>query len=190
LPAVVLSSVLALSLTGTAYAAQNQGHGSYHRPKGGHATAYDGGPSRSGDDAGAIEDRAAEYAAERSAPGNHVSAGALLAARAQAAALPVRAGQWTEATNSSYQAEPAGFTDPIWSNAGAGFDIVGGRTTALARDGHELYAATAGGGVWASNNGGSKWTPLSDDQPSLSTGALAVNPADHTVWIAGTGRGS
>ncbi len=183
----MLSSVLALSLTGTAYAAQNQGHGSYHRPKGGHATAYDGGPSRSGDDAGAIEDRAAEYAAERSAPGNHVSAGALLAARAQAAALPVRAGQWTEATNSSYQAEPAGFTDPIWSNAGAGFDIVGGRTTALARDGHELYAATAGGGVWASNNGGSKWTPLSDDQPSLSTGALAVNPADHTVWI-GTGE--
>src|SRR6478735_7186784 len=50
------------------------------------------------------------------------------------------------------------------------------RVTALADDGKELYAATAGGGVWGSNNGGGKWTPMSDDQASLSTGALAVNP--------------
>lgn len=85
-----------------------------------------------------------------------------------------------------YQAEPAGFTDPVWSNAGAGFDIVGGRATALAQDGKELYAATAGSGVWVSHDKGGAWTPLSDDQPSLSTGALTVTP-DHAVWI-GTGE--
>lgn len=186
LPALVTAPVLVLSLTGSAVASP---HGSHQVPrhKGGHATAYDGGPSRGGDDAGSLADRAAQYTAERTAPGNHVSAAALLAARQQAAALPVRAGRWMEQTDSSYNAEPAGFNDPIWSNAGAGFGIVGGRTTALARDGHQLYAATAGGGVWVSRDGGGKWTPLSDDQPSLSTGALTVNPADHALWI-GTGE--
>ena len=186
-PAAVVGSLLALSLTGTALAAPHQSNGSYPRHKGGHATAYDGGPSRAGDDGGSLADRAAEYSFQRSAPAASVSAAALLAGRAQAAKLPVRAGRWTEQTSSSYQLEPAGFTDPVWSNAGAGFDIVGGRTTALARDGHELFAATAGGGVWASHNGGGSWAPLSDDQASLSTGALAVNPADHSLWI-GTGE--
>ena len=136
LPALVTAPVLVLSLTGSAVASP---HGSHQVPrhKGGHATAYDGGPSRGGDDAGSLADRAAQYTAERTAPGNHVSAAALLAARQQAAALPVRAGRWMEQTDSSYNAEPAGFNDPIWSNAGAGFGIVGGRTTAFARDGHQ-----------------------------------------------------
>jgi len=186
LPALVTAPVLVLSLTGSAVAST---HGSHQvsRHKGGHATAYDGGPSRAGDDGGNLADRAEQYTAERTAPGNHVSAAALLAARTQAAAMPIRGGHWKEQTDSAYNAEPAGFNDPIWSNAGAGFGIVGGRTTALARDGHQLYAATAGGGVWVSRDRGGKWTPLSDDQPSLSTGALTVNPADHALWI-GTGE--
>ncbi len=185
LPALASAPLLVLALTGSALAS-SAGHGSAPRHKGGHATAYDGGPSRTGDDGGALSDRAAQYTGERTAPGTSVSAGALLSARAQAAALPLRGGSWTERTTSAYQAEPSGFTDPIWSNAGAGFDIVGGRTTALAQDGHELYAATAGGGVWVSHDDGGAWTPLSDSQPSLSTGALAVAP-DHAVWI-GTGE--
>ena len=186
-PALVSAPVLALSLTGSAFAtAPSHGH-SYDRAHGGHATAYDGGPSRAGDDGGSLADRAQEYAAQRTAPGTSVSAGALLSARAAAARLPMRAGTWTEQTTAPYNIEPAGFTDPIWSNAGAGFGIVGGRTTALAQDRHELYAATAGGGVWVSHDQGGAWAPLSDDQPSLSTGALAVNPADHALWI-GTGE--
>jgi hypothetical protein len=156
--------------------------------KHGHMMGFDGGPARGGDDAGgSIADQAAQYSAERSAPGTSVSAAALIAARGQAAALAATAGKWTEQTSQSYTIEPAGFTDPVWSNAGAGFGLAGGRVTALAADGNEMYAATAGGGVWGSNNGGVKWTPLSDGQPSLSTGALAVNPADHAVWI-GTGE--
>ncbi len=123
----------------------------------------------------------------RSAPGSSVSAGALIAARGQAAGMPSSGGQWSEQTSSSYNNEPAGFTDPVWSNAGAGFGISGGRVTALVADGTETYAATAGGGVWGTHGNGAKWTPLSDDQASLSTGALAVNPADHSVWI-GTGE--
>ena len=185
LPVLVVAPLLVFSLTGSALGAPH-GQGEGPRQKGGHATAYDGGPSRGGDDAGALSARAQEYASERTAPGTSVSAGALLAARDQAAALPLRGGAWSERTVAPYQAEPAGFTDPVWSNAGAGFDIVGGRSTALAQDGKELYAATAGGGVWVSHDKGGAWTPLSDDQPTLSTGALTVTP-DHAVWI-GTGE--
>ena len=185
LPALATVPLLALTFAASALASGHP-HNSAPRHKGGHVTAYDGGPSRGGSDGGALFDRAAEYTAQRTAPGTSVSAAALLSARAQAAKLPQRGGTWTERTTSSYQAEPVGFTDPVWSNAGAGFDIVGGRVTALAQDGHELYAATAGGGVWASHDHGGAWTPLSDDEPSLSTGALAVSP-DHAVWI-GTGE--
>ncbi|UCD79852.1 MAG: hypothetical protein JSW26_00005, partial [Desulfobacterales bacterium] len=43
--------------------------------------------------------------------------------------------------------------------------IVGGRITALAlsRDGNKVYAATAGGGIWGSNDAGVSWRPLMDD---------------------------
>gem|GEM_PF-1799519 len=42
--------------------------------------------------------------------------------------------------------------------------IVGGRITdlALSRDGQRVYAATAGGGVWRSDDGGDSWRPLMD----------------------------
>ncbi|GAB2909898.1 exo-alpha-sialidase [Rhodococcus aerolatus] len=182
----VVAAALVLATSGNALAAK-PGHGPGPRPPG-HATAYDGGPARAGgDDAGEIADRAEEYSQARTAPAGSVSAAALVSARAQAAALPLRAGTWQEQTTAPYQAEPAGYTDPTWSNAGAGFDVVGGRTTGLARDGHELYAGTAGGGVWASNDGGGKWAPLTDFAATLSTGALAVSPSDHSVWI-GTGE--
>jgi hypothetical protein len=60
---------------------------------------------------------------------------------------------------------------------------VSGRVTALAVDpcdatGNTVYAGGADGGVWASFNALSgnpaTWKPLTDNQPSLSTGALAL----------------
>ena len=173
--------LILLSAPGGADAASNGTH------RHGHVIGFDGGPARGGDDGASLADRAAQYSAERTAPGTTVSAAALLAARGQANALAARGGHWVEQTTSSYNNEPAGFTDPFWSNAGAGFGISGGRVTDLAVDGKVMYAATAGGGVWASANKGKKWTPLSDNQPSLSTGALTVNRTDHSVWI-GTGE--
>jgi hypothetical protein len=61
---------------------------------------------------------------------------------------------------------------------------VSGRVTALAVDpcdatGNTVYAGGADGGVWASfnvlNGKPVTWQPLTDDQPSLSTGALALD---------------
>ncbi|MGC2281916.1 MAG: hypothetical protein WA603_18005, partial [Candidatus Acidiferrales bacterium] len=60
---------------------------------------------------------------------------------------------------------------------------VSGRVTALAVDpcdatGNTVYAGGADGGVWVSFNALSgspvTWQPLTDDQPSLATGALAL----------------
>jgi len=41
--------------------------------------------------------------------------------------------------------------------------------------------------VWRSRNQGQTWTPLFDSMPSLSIGALAIDPADGSVWV-GTGE--
>jgi photosystem II stability/assembly factor-like uncharacterized protein len=46
------------------------------------------------------------------------------------------------------------------------------------------YVATAGGGVWKSEDGGLTFKPIFDDQPTSSTGSIAVSPADpNLVWV-------
>jgi hypothetical protein len=139
-------------------------------------------------DDGDLADQAAQYDFERSAPAGSVSGAALVTAQQQAGSLRTTGGNWSEFTTKPYQAEPAGYTDPFWSNAGAGFDLVGGRTTGLTqtRDGN-WFAGTADGGVWRSGNKGGSWTPVFDGMPSLSIGALAVDPADGSLWV-GTGE--
>ncbi len=135
-----------------------------------------------------LADEQAQYAFERTAPGLSVSGQALIAAGQQAAGMSITGGPWQDVTTQPYNAEPAGYTDPIWSNAGAGWSLVGGRTTALvqAPDG-SWYAGAADGGVWRSTNQGSTWYPIFDFMPSLSIGALAADPADGSIWV-GTGE--
>jgi hypothetical protein len=111
-----------------------------------------------------------------------------VSAQQQAAALPVTGSAWQEFTNEPYNAQPSTYTDPFWGNEGAGFSLVGGRVTALAAtaDG-AWFAGTADGGLWRSTNQGQNWTPVFDSMPSLSIGALAVDPADGSLWV-GTGE--
>ncbi|MEO9237651.1 MAG: glycosyl hydrolase [Jatrophihabitantaceae bacterium] len=137
-------------------------------------------------DALEVADAADQYAGQRSAPAATVSAAALLAARQQAAALPTAQVSAREITNQPLNAEPSGYTDPFWSNAGAGFRDVSGRTTALAVDGNTYYVGTADGGVWKSTDQGEHWRSIWDQQPTLSIGALLVTP-DHALWV-GTGE--
>jgi photosystem II stability/assembly factor-like uncharacterized protein len=68
---------------------------------------------------------------------------------------------------------------------------VSGRIAAVAPDptnANTLYVATAGGGVWKTLNGGSTWSPLTDQQATLSMGAIAVAPSNPNVIYAGTGE--
>ncbi len=78
---------------------------------------------------------------------------------------------------------------PVWQQAGP--TNIGGRITDLAVDpvnAGTVYAAIASGGIFKSTNNGSNWTPIFDEQPSLSVGSVAVDPSDpQTVWV-GTGE--
>ncbi len=53
-----------------------------------------------------------------------------------------------------------------------------------------MYVGAASGGVWKSENGGSAWKPVFDDQPTQNIGALAIQQSDPNVVWVGTGEGN
>jgi len=68
---------------------------------------------------------------------------------------------------------------------------IGGRMTDIAVDPTDVdlvYAGAAEGGVLRSRDGGLTWTPLFDDQPSLSVGAVALDPSNPSTVYVGTGE--
>lgn len=135
-----------------------------------------------------LADGLAQYNTERTAPAGYVTGPALATASQSASALPRTKGSWQEFTTQPYNAQPSDYTDPFWSNVGAGWADVGGRTTALvtAPDG-DWFAGTADGGVWRSADQGQHWTPVFDGMPSMSIGALAIDPVTGALWV-GTGE--
>ncbi|HWE56561.1 MAG TPA: sialidase family protein [Acidimicrobiales bacterium] len=163
-------------------AARQQDRNAYFKSTGGEPTN-----THTPDD-GDMADESAQYSAERTAPGTSVSGDALVSAAQQASKLPVKGSAWQEVTNEPYQANPSNYTDPFWSNVGSGFDIVGGRTTALVQtpDG-KWFAGTADGGVWRSSDHGAHWTAVFDSMPTLAIGSMAIDPVDGSLWV-GTGE--
>ena len=131
-----------------------------------------------------VLEAAEQYADARTAPSGLVDPGAFSGAYLEAKNLPTVGGPWTEVTPNRYDSDAHGYRDPVWSNSGGGAGLVSGRVTALAADGSTLYAGTADGGVWKRQTG--TWTPLLDDSPTLSIGAVAVD-SGHGLWV-GTGE--
>ena len=139
-------------------------------------------------DDGDLAAQQAQYDFERTAPAGFVSGDALGSAAQQAMGMSRSGGRWEEFTSVPYNAEPSNYTDPFWSNIGAGFSLVGGRVTALVTTAHgDWFAGAADGGVWRSNDQGQNWTPVFDSMPTLSIGALAADPSDGSLWV-GTGE--
>ena len=137
-----------------------------------------------------ISEAADQYAASRLAPGDSLSADAFLAARNAANALSPTGSAWQELTSQPYDSDNANFRDPFISNSGGGAGLSAGRMTALAVDPSNsslVYAGAADGGVWKSTDAGAHWTSVFDNMPTLAIGAIAINPADHSVWV-GTGE--
>lgn len=99
---------------------------------------------------------------------------------AEAAALNAdSAGQW-------HLVGPQPTTYP-----GASRYLTSGRVTALAVDPRSsdiAYAGGAEGGVWKTTDGGQTWTPITDDQPSLATGSIAIDPTTADTVYVGTGE--
>jgi hypothetical protein len=52
-----------------------------------------------------------------------------------------------------------------------------------------MFIGGVNGGIWRTTNGGATWTPLTDNQGSLSIASLALDPSDPTgkTLIAGVG---
>ena len=66
-----------------------------------------------------------------------------------------------------------------------------GRVSSLAcspTDENLYYVAGADGGVWRTTDGGSTWTPLTDDLPTTAIGALALDPTNESIIYAGSGE--
>ncbi len=69
---------------------------------------------------------------------------------------------------------------------------VSGRIVAIAVDpgnAKHILIGSGAGGVWETKDGGKNWQPRTDDQPSLSIGAIAFDPQNPLIVYAGTGEG-
>src|SRR5690349_10479334 len=81
------------------------------------------------------------------------------------------------------------FSDLHWRDIGP---YRGGRTKAasgVAQRPGTFYIGAVNGGVFRSDDYGRTWTPLFDDQPTGSIGALAVAPSNPDVIYVGSGEG-
>ena len=69
---------------------------------------------------------------------------------------------------------------------------VAGRIVTIALDpgnANHILIGSGGGGVWETKDTGKSWHPRTDDQPSMSTGAIAFDPNNPLIVYAGTGEG-
>lgn len=53
-----------------------------------------------------------------------------------------------------------------------------------------IYIGAASGGVWKTENGGTTWTSIFDDQPNINIGSLAIQQSNPSVVWVGTGEGN
>ena len=90
---------------------------------------------------------------------------------------------------SAQQYDPKLYSEMRWRCIGP---FRGGRTVAISGVPHQrnvFYMAAVNGGVWKTTDFGNTWTPIFDDQPSGSVGALAVAPSDPNILYVGSGEG-
>lgn len=84
----------------------------------------------------------------------------------------------------------AGLSTTSWQWLGPG--NIGGRTRAIVihpTSPDRMLAASAGGGVWFTQNAGARWDPVDDFMANLAVSCLAVDPSNPNLVYAGTGEG-
>ena len=87
------------------------------------------------------------------------------------------------------QYSPALYQEMRWRMIGP---FRGGRTRAAAgvpSQPNVFYIGQVNGGVWKSDDYGRTWTPIFDDQPTQSIGAIAVAPSDPNIIYVASGEG-
>lgn len=84
----------------------------------------------------------------------------------------------------------AGMRLTRWEWLGPG--NIGGRTRGIVihpGDPLRIWAASAGGGVWHTPDGGRQWAPVDDFLGNLACSCLAMDPSTPTTLYVGTGEG-
>src|SRR6059058_2222991 len=95
----------------------------------------------------------------------------------------------TTVTLSAQPHDPSLFREMKWRGIGP---FRGGRTVAgvgVPQEPGVFYIGVNNGGVWKTNDYGRIWSPLFDDQPTGSIGAVAVAPSDPNIIYVGSGEG-
>lgn len=87
-------------------------------------------------------------------------------------------------------APAAGVSAAAWEWLGPG--NIGGRTRGIVIDPAQpsrMWAASAGGGVWHTADGGSKWEPVDDFLANLACSCIAMDSSRPSRMYVGTGEG-
>lgn len=87
------------------------------------------------------------------------------------------------AQSSPYRAVPWQYLGPT-NVTGRATDV----EVAGAGESRRIYAGFATSGVWVSDDEGTTWQPIFDDQPSTSIGDIAVAPSNSAIVWVGTGE--
>ncbi len=92
-------------------------------------------------------------------------------------------------TTLSAQIAPSRFAEMRWRSIGP---YRGGRTVAavgIPSQPNVFYIGVNNGGVWKTTDAGRVWTPIFDDQPTGSIGAIGIAPSDPNIIYVGSGEG-
>ncbi len=87
--------------------------------------------------------------------------------------------------------DPNRSLDENWTNIGP--SNLAGRILSIAwhpTNTNIIYVGSASGGLWKTTNGGTSWSPLTDNLASLAVGAVALDPNNPEIVYIGTGEGS
>jgi len=85
--------------------------------------------------------------------------------------------------------DPALVASLEWRTIGPA--VTGGRVVDIAvadREVRTIYIASASGGVWKTVNAGTTWTPVFENEGTISVGDIAVAPSNPNVVWVGTGE--
>lgn len=119
---------------------------------------------------------------------------ALRSLRAKAVARkPLVAGLPAERTilpRALIAAPTAGLAQARWKWLGPG--NIGGRTRSIVvhpAEHQKIWAASVGGGIWHTADGGAHWEPVDDFMANLAVSCMTMDPKNPNVIYAGTGEG-
>ena len=142
-----------------------------------------------------IHRRQQEFYRQRAYPSDHIPSGARTAAVTQMERMIAveRKLRGTAVTGPAWTLIGPRPTNTLaeYGPGGAGLPYAAGRIAAFAvdpRDANVAYLGAAGGGIWKTTDGGQNWQPLTDDQPSLATGSIAIAPSNPDIVYVGTGE--